>query len=381
MKEGWKVVKIKEVVEPSNGLWKGKKPPYINIAVIRNTNFSKDCKLKLDDVEYIDVEERQYTTRKLEYGDIIIEKSGGSDKQPVGRPILFNLLEGDYSFSNFTSRLRIIDIKEVNPEYLHKALYNLYLQGATYPLQSHTTGIHNLDFKGYLDLEFPLPSLSEQQRIVGILDAAFEKIDALKVNAEKNLENAKALFQQVLAQELGPKEEWNYYLFSDIIKLQSGDNLPAKQFKEGKYPVYGGNGIAGFHNLYNRRGNNIIIGRVGALCGNVHLVKKPFWLTDNGFEVIISDKVNICTEFLSYYLTYLRLGNYARQTAQPVISNSSLKDIELTIPPISEQQSIVATLDALSAKCRHLEEVAQKTIAECDALKQSILRQAFNGEL
>ena len=146
MKEGWKVVKIKDVTEPSNGLWKGKKPPYIRVAVIRNTNFSKDCKLKLDDVEFIDVEERQYATRKLEYGDIIIEKSGGSDKQPVGRPILFNLLEGEYSFSNFTSRLRISDTKEVNPQYLHKALYNLYLQGATFPLQSHTTGIHNLDF-------------------------------------------------------------------------------------------------------------------------------------------------------------------------------------------------------------------------------------------
>ena len=107
MKEGWDYKKLGEVTSTINGLWTGKKPPFINIAVVRNTNFTKDCKLDMTNVAYLDVEEKQFSTRKLQYGDIIIEKSGGSEKQPVGRPVLFNIKEGNYSFSNFTFTLRI----------------------------------------------------------------------------------------------------------------------------------------------------------------------------------------------------------------------------------------------------------------------------------
>ena len=91
MKQGWEYKKLGDICNVINGLWTGKKEPFINVAVIRNTNFSKDCQLNLENVAYIDVEAKQFASRKLLCGDIIIEKSGGSEKQPVGRPILFNL--------------------------------------------------------------------------------------------------------------------------------------------------------------------------------------------------------------------------------------------------------------------------------------------------
>ena len=115
-------IELGQLTTTINGLWTGKKPPFKTVAVIRNTNFSKDCRLKMDDVAMIDVEERQFATRKLQVGDIIIEKSGGSDKQPVGRPVIFNISGGEYSFSNFTSTLRVLDKSVVLPEYLHKFL-------------------------------------------------------------------------------------------------------------------------------------------------------------------------------------------------------------------------------------------------------------------
>ena len=102
MRKGWTYRKLGDVCDVINGLWTGKKEPFINVAVIRNTNFTKDCKLKLDDVAYLDVETKQFSSRKLKPGDIIIEKSGGSEKQPVGRAVLFDISDGDYSFSNFT---------------------------------------------------------------------------------------------------------------------------------------------------------------------------------------------------------------------------------------------------------------------------------------
>ena len=78
---------------------------------------------------------------------------------------------------------------------------------------------------------------------------------------------------------------------------------------------------------------------------------------------------------------YTQFRNKMDGAAITRITLVKIKEAHIFVPPFKEQTNIVSTLDALSAKCRHLEEVAQKTIAECDALKQSILRQAFNGEL
>ena len=78
-----------EVCEFHSGLWKGKKPPYVHVGVIRNTNFTKDGRLDEDDIAFLDVELKQFDNKKLKFGDIILEKSGGGPKQPVGRVIIF----------------------------------------------------------------------------------------------------------------------------------------------------------------------------------------------------------------------------------------------------------------------------------------------------
>ena len=180
MKQGWKIKKLGDVTTSINGLWTGKKPPFITIAVIRNTNFTKDCKLDTSDIAYIDVELKQYARRKLQCGDIIIEKSGGSDKQPVGRPILFNIEEGEYSFSNFTSTLRVNDKTATIPEFIHRYLAHIYMRGDTAAMQSKTTGIRNLDFNLYKSINIPIPSIEEQKRIVAELDCLSGVIEKKK---------------------------------------------------------------------------------------------------------------------------------------------------------------------------------------------------------
>lgn len=231
---------------------------------------------------------------------------------------------------------------------------------------------------GYLtEAKLLLPPISEQRAIVARLDSAFAQIDSLKANAEKQLSEARKLFQKALEEAMTPKEGWEEKTFGDIIRLQSGDNLPTKKIEEGEYPVFGGNGVAGFHKYFNKEGNIIVVGRVGALCGNVHYVETPFWLTDNGFEVIVNKDIDVEMKFLSRYLIYLDLGKYARQTAQPVISNASLRDVKVFVPPLSTQHSIVAHLDSLSSNVRALEEKLKKMKDECDALKQAMLREVF----
>ena len=219
MREGWEYKKLGDICNVINGLWTGKKEPFINVAVIRNTNFSKDCQLNLENVAYIDVEAKQFASRKLLCGDIIIEKSGGSEKQPVGRPILFNISEGDYSFSNFTSTLRIKEDAKVESSFLHKCLYASYLKGETLKLQSKTTGLHNLNMKGYLRLNIPLPPKSTQLAIVSELDKINELI-RLKKEQLKDFDNlAQSIFYEMFGDPVENEKGFDTKRLDDVFPL------------------------------------------------------------------------------------------------------------------------------------------------------------------
>lgn len=232
------LMKIADITETINGLWVGKKAPFKTVAVIRNTNFTKDCRLDLTNVAYLDVEEKQFAKRKLYPGDIIIEKSGGSDKQPVGRPILFDIQDGDYSFSNFTSVLRVKDRSIVLPDYLQIAIYGKYLQGVTRKMQSKTTGIHNLDFNSFRNLEIPIPSISEQERIVYELNKAkdilLKKGQQLDILDELEL----SVFYDSFGNPVSNPLEWDSAPMSDVTSLiTDGSHYSPKDEEMGTIPM------------------------------------------------------------------------------------------------------------------------------------------------
>ena len=220
-KSKWEYKKLGEVCKVINGLWTGKKPPFVNVGVIRNANFTKTCELDASNIAYIDVEKKQFDQRKLIKGDIIIEKSGGSDKQPVGRPVLFNL-DGDFSFSNFTSALRIEDHHDIYSNYLYKYLKYVYFSGATKAMQSNTTGLHNLDFSKFKALLIPIAPLSDQQRIVAELDCLNEMIAVKQEQLKEFDKRAQSIF---------------YDMFESIDK-----SVPASHYIES---LGGGKSLAG----------------------------------------------------------------------------------------------------------------------------------------
>jgi type I restriction enzyme S subunit len=230
---------------------------------------------------------------------------------------------------------------------------------------------------------FVTTDYSEQKRIVEILDEAFAAIDKAKANFEKNLQNAKELFESYLQNVFANKgEDWDEAPFGECFRLKSGDSLTSKMMNvDGVYDVYGGNGIAGKHDKYNLEGDNVIIGRVGALCGNARNIKRKIWLTDNAFQVL-DYKYGFDNSFLTYLLNFKQLRNLARQAAQPVISNSSLKDLMLEFPKSKEeQQTIVKRFDDLTEQTKKLEVIYQQKLNDLEELKKSILQKAFNGEL
>lgn len=179
----WEMLKLRELVLPMGGLWTGKKPPFKTVNVIRNTNFKKGGKLDMTNVAKIEVEEKQFESRKLQKGDIIIEKSGGSETQAVGRVVKFDLEKGDYSYSNFTARLRL-NSKKVSSDYLHIILNYFYDLGFTFNFQSGSSGLKNLDLNRYLDIKVPIPTDKIQDKIVKECEAIDkEKVEQSKIDS------------------------------------------------------------------------------------------------------------------------------------------------------------------------------------------------------
>lgn len=109
MTERWASKPLGSICAFSNGLWTGKKPPFVEAVVLRNTNFRPHGRIDVSNVALLDVEVKLLARRCLEPGDIIIEKSGGGPKQAVGRVAYFDRFDGVYSFSNFTSAARVHD--------------------------------------------------------------------------------------------------------------------------------------------------------------------------------------------------------------------------------------------------------------------------------
>ena len=396
MKEGWEYSTIGDLCDKMNGLWKGKIGPFVNVGVIRNANFTKAFTLSFDNIEYLYVEAKQYKTRKLQKGDLIVEKSGGSEKQPVGRTVLFDKEDGEYSFSNFTSVLRIKDRNRISPEFLYKYILFVYLRGDTRKMQNATTGIHNIEFDKFLSIPVPDLPLSEQQSIVDYLDSAFAKIDAMKANAEKALNEAKALFQASLKEMLEPKEGWEEKKMSSIYDVRDGTHDSPK-YQETGYPLVTSKNLRGgildmskvnlisesdYISINNRSKvdiGDVLFAMIGTIGNPVFVQEEPNYAIKN--MALFKVPEGQSGKFLCYYLqkddVIIKMQNESKGTTQKFVSLGYLRNFVMRIPPLSTQQTIVDTLNSLKSKVDRLQENYDKISQECDALKQAILRQVF----
>jgi len=355
MKEGWEEKKLGEVCKISTG----KSNTVDAVTDGKYAFFDRSKKVKKSAKYLFDC-------------DAIIVAGEGQTFLPKFYSGKFDLHQRAYAIYEFDEG---IDIKFIFKYLIHCHKYfERVAVGAT---------AKSLRLRHFQNLPIPIPPLPEQKQIVAKLDEAFAAIDLAKANIEKNIENARELFQSRLNEIFSRKGEgWEEKRLGDVCKLKSGDSLTQKDMHlEGKIPVFGGNGISGTHNEHNLEGKNIIIGRVGALCGNVRYVDEPIWVTDNAF-FISEFKHEFDYNFLTYLLNYVDLRKYARQTAQPVISNSSIKNVLLVFPEsLSEQKKIFEKLDELNMHCRESEEKYCQKLTSLEELKKSILQKAFAGEL
>ncbi|EHT4940625.1 putative type I restriction enzymeP M protein [Vibrio vulnificus] len=127
----------------------------------------------------------------------------------------------------------------------------------------------------------------------------------------------------------------------DICKLRSGDKLNKSEVVDsGEFPVYGGNGVIGFNVEPNRHGDSIVIGKVGAHCGNIHFPTQPYWLTSNAMSLELLDNVRVYLPYLAHVLKSLNLNNLATGTAQKFISINKLYAVEVSLPSLEKQREL-----------------------------------------
>ena len=398
MKEGWEYKELGEITTSINGLWKGEKDPFVRVGVIRNANFTKDITLDFSKIEYLDVEEKQYKNRKLQKGDLIVEKSGGSEKQPVGRTVLFNS-EGEFSVSNFTSILRINNQNEITPEFLYKYLLYIYKEGKTKEMQKATTGIHNIIYDKFLAILIPILSLAEQQQIVSFLDSEFENIDALKANAETQLQAAKDLFQKALKEMLTPKEGWEEKKLGEIAEITRGKRFVRADIVDEGIPcihygdiyTYYGLSVTKTKGCINpelakkmrfAKKNDVIVVQAGENnwdigVGIAYFGEEPAAVHDACFILRHEQNPMFLTYYLRSYNYHLYLLDYVHEGKICSFLKPALENAPIPLPPLPEQQQIVAKLDAISARIKILQSNYEQTITLCNDLKQSLLKKIF----
>ena len=281
---------------------------------------------------------------------------------------------------------------------MNSRLFHYFCLSFDFTKMNKGTTIPSLVKNDLLQIDVPYnPSISEQQRIVGILDAEFEKIDALKVNAEKNLQNAKDLFQAALKKELEPKDRWNTSTIGKLCTLKSG-NSSANDTPDGELPFVkvGDMNITGNEDCItcssryvdyeqNRKGifpigSIIFPKRGGAILTNKKRITTVEICCDLNIMGVYSNG-DITPEFLYYYFQGINLADLYNGAAIPQINNGDIAPLTINYPALDKQKEVVQKLDNLRSNCKTLQDNNTQTIALCDDLKQALLRKAFSGEL
>lgn len=174
------------------------------------------------------------------------------------------------------------------------------------------------------------------------------------------------------------REDWIECKLGGILTVSSGKGLSAGKMEAGKFPVYGGNGISGYHSDFLFEDIKLIIGRVGAKCGVVHITQPNSWVTDNALVVNFNfEKSNL--KFFKSLLEIENLNKLSNSTAQPVISGAKIYEYEILLPPLPEQRAIVKKLESLFSSLDAGVADLKKAQQQLKIYRQAVLKKAFEG--
>ena len=175
-------------------------------------------------------------------------------------------------------------------------------------------------------------------------------------------------------------EHWDIVKLSYKMKLLSGDGITSQDIEPvGQYSVYGGNGLRGYTARYNCDGHYVLIGRQGALCGNINLAQGKFFATEHA--VVVYPHQNFDISFLSEFLRFMDLGQYSVSAAQPGISVERINGLKILIPPYDEQVEIGEHIKKIVIRFKDLSTKAYQQIELLQERRTALISAAVTGKI
>lgn len=385
------------VTSCQNGIW-GDEPDGVNdIPCVRVADFDRKAfkvAQSIPTVRAVTASER--SGRTLQRGDLLLEKSGGGELQPVGVVVLYDHAEAAVC-SNFVARMRVAS--GFDPRFLTYVHANLYAGRVNTRSIKQTTGIQNLDSMAYLDERAAWPPLPEQRAIAAWLDDRTKRIDEL-VAAKRRLidllaEQRTALITKAVTKGLNPNapmkpsgidwlgdvpRHWEVKPLKYAVTFQRGHDLPTEERIEGEVPVITSAGPSAWHDRAMAHGPGIVTGRYGTI-GVFHLVRGPYWPLNTTLYSINLHANN--PDFLRHMLHTLKavfLLNAAK-SAVPGVDRNDLHPTPVVVPPRPEQDQIADHLAGIEQRISVLTSAASTAIARLEEYRQSLITAAVTGKI
>ncbi|QJT27857.1 restriction endonuclease subunit S [Aeromonas media] len=265
-----------------------------------------------------------------------------------------------------------------------------------------SSSMQNLSQEQFLNFLVPSPSDDEKNSIAAFLDYETARIDRLITQQQRLIELLKekrqAVISHAVTKGLNPNvpmkdsgvewlgqvpEHWKVGALRWYLRVSSGEYLSNKDFElepseSAVYPVIGGNGVMGYSSCKNQL-SPLVVGRVGALCGNVHLIDSDCWVTDNALLIRLSWQVE--ENFALHYLKALNLNKLANQNTQPLITGTMIKDQYIVLPPLHEQADITDFIDKVERKFELLITKVEQAISLMQERRIALISAAVTGKI
>ena len=244
-----------------------------------------------------------------------------------------------------------------------------------------------------------LPPLEEQRAIAAFLDRETGRIDALVAKKRELIRQLRekriALISHAVTKGLDPDAptrdsgaewlgdtpaHWNSRRLKTLSKMRSGESITSASIESaGRYPVYGGNGLRGYTSSYTHDGEHVLVGRQGAHCGNVHIARRRFWASEHAVVVTLDE--GSVFEWFASLLEAMNLNRQSMAAAQPGLAVEQLRDLRVSVPPVSEQGAIAEFLDRETGRIDGLIAKVEEGIERLREYRTTVISAAVTGQI
>ena len=371
----------------------------VGVPVLRTTNFTNEGAVDYNDVVTRIITKKNIEEKFLHKGDIIIEKSGGSDKFPVGRVVYFDGKENTYLFNNFTGLLRVKNQNVWYPRYVFYSLLANYRRGGTRSFENKTTGLHNLKINDYVSrYEVNENDKEEQISICQKLDMTYKIIKSRKRELVQLDNLIKARFIELFGNPATPGEKFKTSKLGEVADVKSSHRVFTTEFVDEGVPFYRGTEIGALasgqqpEDSYRismehylkiasddskpMRGDLLL----PSICnkGQVWMVDtdEPFYYKDGRVLCISPDRSVFDSRYLQFYMKIRTEAEYPKLGSGSTFAEFKifqLKELEVDIPPINAQKAFNLFADQVDKS----KAAVQKALDETQLLFDSLMQEYF----